>query len=550
MQITSEEDILDPAIRKSLLLDIVDGEEVDRRDECLKAHEIYHDRQGEYVAQALQQEGMSEAAIVHMTNRSPSLSILRKLINKKARVYGRAPERKLDGASVDADGEKVAASQQGLLDELAQELELDMTMKKANRWLELHKNTLVHVKPVRDRDASREAGNDLMGLRLEVWNPSVYSLIADPDDETRPLVVIFSWFDDNTASGVQSNSTSEYRDGDSIQQGIGGPSRDKGETDHGDEGVFVWWSPSFNFTTNSKGEIIDSAFPEASDFMEQVRNPIGMLPFVNFTKDQNMNIWAEGGMDLVNGATLINVLLADLYYISKFQGMGLLTITGKDIPKNIGINPHQALVIPHEEGDPQPQVSFASSNPPIAAHISMIEQLTAMLLTTNDLEPGAISGTLSATNASSGIQEIIQRSEPTSAIEDDQAIFIRREPRIMKLAVAWAKVLTDAGIANEKTKEFSKLTDTDYTLILPEPEPFANEEARINAIIKKKDAGLMTTIAALRELNPEMDMDMARRTLEEIKAEKEANAAAFNVPEAKPFEKKEDEDMPKDDESE
>lgn len=535
MQINDERDILDPATRKELLFDIVGTENKQRRDEYLKRHEIYHDRAKEYVLQLAQEEGMSEDAITHMSNRMPGLSILRKLINKKARVYSRAPQRKAEN---EAD--------QQIVDELADALELDLTMKKVNRWLELHKNVMAHVRPVVDRDATRKAreknpsADDLWKIDVEVWNPSIYDVIPDPLDETKPLVVIFSFFDDTTSSGVKSG----YREGDTERQAIAGPSRDQGE-DQISDGEFVWWSPSFNFTTDENGQIIDVPFPGEIEEEDQIRNPINRLPFVNFNKDQNMTFWAEGGEDLVNGSTLINLLLADLYFISKYQGMGLLTIAGKNVPKEIKINPNNAVVFDMQEGDPTPSVNYASANPPIAAHISMIEQLVAMLLTTNDLEPGAISGTLSATNAASGIQELIQRAEPTSAIEDDQAIFIAREPKIIELVLAWATALKDTGRLTEKFAAYAGRDEMHYNLMLPEPEAFANEEQRINAIIKKKDAGLMTKKMALRELNPDLDDDGVEALLAEIDEEKKANAEAFGLDKAvqakaNPFEKDDD----------
>ena len=58
-----------------------------------------------------------------------------------------------------------------------------------------------------------------------------------------------------------------------------------------------------------------------------------MLPFVDFSKLKDGELWNDFGSDLTIGSILINILLTDMYWISKYQGMGLGYIFGKAIAK-------------------------------------------------------------------------------------------------------------------------------------------------------------------------------------------------------------------------
>ena len=259
-------------------------------------------------------------------------------------------------------------------------------------------------------------------------------------------------------------------------------------------------------------------------------NPIARLPYVFLHKGQQGDFWSEGGEDLTDTAILINLLLADLFFVSKYQGMGVFYAFGKDIPKNLKTGPNHFLTGDLEAGDPTPSIGFATSSPPIAAHIEMITTLTAFLLTTNDLEPGAIAATLSAGNAASGVQELIQRSEPSTAIEDDQQTFLDREQDVVDLALRWVEVYEGTGSLSPKWAEFAKLgTNLDYTLSFPSPEVFIGEAQRLEIVGKKLELKLIDKAGALMELNQDLTREEAEEMAEKLTSQALETAKAFGL---------------------
>ena len=227
MKIQSDSEILNAKTRSDILIEIKGADNQRRRDEYLKRDECYNDRTKEYVIQLAEKEFKSDT-VSEMKHRSPGVSIVKKVVNKKARVYLRQPDRVLQDRP---------EQDQEIFEGLVDELELNQVMKTANRRLELHKNVGVAVLPMRDHKASLEEGQDLYKVVLKPQSPQYLDVIPAPDDPERAMVVIFSYHYGNTQSG-----NADYRQGDSVDQRIADTSRDKGSSPENSNERYVWWS--------------------------------------------------------------------------------------------------------------------------------------------------------------------------------------------------------------------------------------------------------------------------------------------------------------------
>lgn len=492
MRIYNEEDLLDQAYRKKLIEEIEDSENTGRKSESFKRYEIYRDRIKKYILENLLKE-LDQETVDEMQSRVATVNMYKKMVQKKARVYKDIPIRT-----------SVLEDDQDYIDSLADLLNLNTTMKKVNRYVEAFRNCAVYVKPYIDHSKDGK-----WSYMLDVLAPHQFDVIEDMDNPQMVRAVILSnyrsdaqtygYYNEHsrTATGV----VNRFRDGDYKMQNIADSPADKPKE-------YVFWSKNYHFTCDCKGNIIDRPNEEG------INNPIMRLPFVFFSKDQDDSFWSVGGEDIIEGSILINTLLTDLYFIAKIQGSGLFYMFGKNVPSTYKVGPNRAVTMEVEEGDPTPQIGFASSNPPIGDHMQMVEQYVAFLLSTNDLGVNSIQGKLDAATAASGIQEIIQNSEPMTAIEDEQEQYRDKEPEILQIANAWQSEFMDSQTG--LTSAFSDIgysEDLIYAIKFDKPKHFSSELERLDAVNKKIEQGIYNKVDAMIDENPDLTREEALEQL-------------------------------------
>lgn len=507
--INRETDILDEDYRRMIIEEINGEENIKRKEDAKKRHDIYRDLTKKYVLETVKEEQGNDA-FLEVLNRVANLSIAKKIVDKKSMIYANGVLRQVVG-----DEEGTAKVE--LLEDF---LELDRKLKKANRYTELFKNAAIQVIPWLDESTER------FRLLLNVLAPYKYDVIADSTNPEHPKVYITSYYnekDPNNAmdyaqpgqSGKREGATirsgtTTFRAGDAIDQNIANSPNDLGI----DQQHYVWWSSNYHFTTDKHGRIINGLQEE------DLHNPIGMVPFINYSTDQDGAFWAVGGEDLIDGSILLNLLMSDMYYITKYQGMGIGFLFGKGVPKNLKVGPASFVSLEVQEGDPNPQFGFANASPPIEAHMKQIEQYMAFLLSTNNLEPGTIQGTLSATNAESGIQEMIRRSVLTEELEDKRDVYLKNELKLFRLIVAWIKLFGEKKLLVEELKELGTMNEgLDVNIKFKDGKAVLTEKEKLEIIKMRKDLHLDTKIDSLMLDNPDLTKEEAEEKLREIMEE-------------------------------
>lgn len=474
MQIYDEKDLMDVDFRKQVIAEIEGKENILRKQESYKRYEVLKDRLKKYVLENLHLE-MDNETVEEMQSRVPVINLYKKVISKKARVYQVAPERSVED------------SEQENFDKLLNCINLNTTMKKANRYVEAFRNCLIYARPVEK--------NGKYYIQLRVLAPHSYDVIEDQQNPETARCVILSDFSNNTMIVDQTPNDREqrlynkkFRDGDDENQVIADSPADADKP----KKLYTFWSDTYHFTCDARGQIVKA--PEGA------LNPIGELPFTTLAKDQDGSYWALGGEDLIDGTILTNMLMTDLYFIAKVQGMGLFYFFGKGVPKTMKIGPNRALTHEVGEDDPTPQVGFASSNPPLQDHMEMVEQYIALLLTTNDLGVNAVASKLDGRSAISGVQELIQNSEPMNAVEDDQEMFRDAEPEILRKVALWHNYYGDKNALVDKFEKIGKLPDLIYEPKFKPPVQYKTEEQKLASAKAKKDLGIADAIKLIMEV--------------------------------------------------
>ncbi len=497
MRIFNEEQLLDEGFRKQVIEEINGPENQCRKAEMKKRYEVFKDNTKPYVLELLDAESSNKKAIAEAANRSANVSFTRDIVEKKSLVYKTPAKR-------------TASKDQELVDMLVKKLNVNAKMKKTNKYTELFKNAAVSILPYYN---PAEAG--MFALRMNVYQPYLYDVIEDATNPEIARAYIFNNYNPSSQqnykqpneAGNREAPSSNYKHtkNDGIDQIIADSPEDKNNNE------YIWWSNKYHFTTNEKGQIISGRQEES------LENPIECLPIYNFSQDQDGQFWAKGGADIVDAGILLNLLLTDLFYIAKYQGQGIGYMFGRGVPKNMKVGPASFISVEMKEGDPTPQLGFATSNPPIEAHLSMVKNYLTYVLLTNNLSPDMAE----ASNTISGIHEMVKQSQNVSDIEDQQQVYVDGEPYLFKVAIKWLQLYNEHNLLDSSFKELGALKeDNEISIRFEDAKPFVTEKDKLDAIEKRIDLGIASQLDAIKADNPDLTEEEAQEKLRSIKEEK------------------------------
>lgn len=528
MQIQNEEEILNEEVRKNLIEFFDQDQNARRKAEAFKAYECLKDKTIHYVADLLSCQ-FDVDTVNEMQGSMTNISILRKVIDKLAKVYASGVKRTMPGA--EGSTEPNADETKGI-EEAAEYLDINTAMKKANRYFRAFKNTLVFPKPVQNEDR--------FDIEIEVLPPFYYDAVEDSKNPKRPLAIIISDYkpsrktlysmtnnagarEGRTATGTVSEVGDEYKGPAVLKQafaaktgiGPGGGGADDNRT-------FIWWTKSYHFTTNAKGQIISQT---------GTANEIKELPFVNLCGEQDGQFWAEGGDDLVDAGIKINVGITNAKHVGISQGYGQLYMIGAagKLPKSVRVGPTHVVQLEYnKDEDSPPEIGFLNSNPPLGDLKAQVEMEVALMLSTNNLSVSSFATSLQAgKDFASGIALMIDKAESIEDIDEQAKIFIKKEPEVWAKVKKWQDVYNSKGLLSDKAKAMKLPKEPEKVqLQFPSPKPVVSEKEQLEVLTMRKEMGLNTEVEILMRDDPSLTEEQAKQKLAAIKKEKEANMQA------------------------
>lgn len=505
MKINNEAQILNKDFRQSVISEIFGDENIQRKRESEDRYKIFKDQTKEFVLDRFVREQGIESAN-EIKYRLSNISFCKKIIQKKAQVYDHGVKRIV----LNKQGNDLVKAQ-AQIDKLTNILNINASMTKANEYSELQKNTTVRVMPYINPATGKYR------YKLFPLNPHFYDVIEDAQNPEVPLVHIFSYFHDtndneqsSSVLGQRSDDNSNFNYGDNVDQIIADAAHD----DFVDNVRLVWWSHNYHFTTNKRGEIT----PESP---QNLANPIAMSSFVDFSIDQDNHYWAIGGDDIIDTSILLNMLLTDLYYISRYQGLGVFYFFGRGVPKSIKIGPKEVLTLDIREGDPTPQIGFANSNAPLDVHMRMIEQQLAFTLSTNNIQATSIQGSLTAAAAQSGIQEIVQRSDNVGEIEAQQQYYEDGEPKIFKIIAKWHNLYLKKGLLDDDLAEIGMIDEDIFVFPkFEKPQVMLSDKEKLEVWKMREEMNIDSEIDIIQKDNEMMTREEAEAKFRQVLADK------------------------------
>lgn len=491
---------LSPQDVKQIVREINEDAEVTRRAKAKRRHDIFADGGKKFLLEAIRRE-FGEDAINEM--RLAPINILKKIINKKSSVYARQPLRTTE-----------SKSDQALVDYYVDELGMNEIMQKANRYYNLFSNTVLYAVPSGDK------------IKACVVPPYLYSVMPNKFDPTYLEGFVFNRFmeedsllqrdDVNAATGVEGWSRQRGQ-----ENGTGLVGSEERNTDQSRQLIF--WTGLEHFTTDNEGNRI-VFYPEMGP--EQYVNPIDRLPVVSLNKDRDAQPWATQGEDMVDLTLAIQTGWTDLLTIAKHQGFSILTIVSPDEPKKLNVGVNRAVWLKQSPGQETPSINYVTGNSPLNEYKELLMELLGLLLTTNDMSPGSVSGLTSAKNFTSGFQALIEMADTLEALESDKPILRNAEHEFWEVIAAWHNYMYDIGVLNEEAKALGKFSDdVDVMIHYSDMKPIESEQDRILAVKELRTMGLMTKEDALKKLNPDLTQDQIKQKLADIASERAVNVS-------------------------
>lgn len=432
---------------------------VESRKENKRRYLMFQGATKPVIEAAIRKEFKNQNTIQELMNRLVPLNIMSKIITKLAGVYKEAPLRQV--ASKDD-------TEQEMLEKLEDGMDLNMRMKEANRHFKMNKKAL--IEPYLD---------DLGVPSLRVLPAHTYEAFSiKTKKKSMPNVIV--------------------------------------KIDEAAEEL-IFWSDESHWLTNYKGEVLTDAMTRMEN--PEGENPYGELHFEYINESSN-SVNPIQDDDLLALSVAIPVILTDLLFGLKYQCWAIIWTVGKvgDIP----FNPNS--VIQMEFGDePGQEPSVNSIKPDIDSDkmLNTVMALVGLLLTTKNLQSGAITDGISSQNAASGIAKVLDSAESVEDKKDQQAYFYRAEQNLFKKLIVLMRYW-------KETKQLNK----DYDIELPEdfrvnityrePRALMTEEETIKNSKTKIDAKLTTIKRELQNLNPDLDDDAIGELYKEILEEQAA----------------------------
>lgn len=499
MKISNEADILKPELRKLIIEEIKGDENQRRKEEAYKRYRVLKDQTKDYVIEQLSKQ-FDESTLREMAYSISNISLCRKVIDKLARVYNHGCTRSIEGDE--------QATQN--IQELSKVLDVNTELKKANKFLKLQKNLAFYIKPC---PISNYDGQEKYSIKLEPMNPYLYDVVEHEYDRTKPMVYILSDFDYSPLQYTTQDAATVNRTVGSMQNPQQGDGKDQIIADTPSDQkskVFIWWSDNFHFTTNESGEIISG---------EPFENPIKRMPFVNFAIEQDGSFWAQGGDDLIDGSILINSVMTHNQHIAITQGYGQFYMKGKNLPRNIKIGPTKSILMEYDEGEPVPEIGYATASPQIDALRGLVESYIALLLTTNNLSTSSVAANLGQSNlAPSGIAMLIDKAESMEDVQDQRQIFVDKEPDVWDIINRWLNLYGDMLIDDLKGLQLPE--EFELNLKFNEIPVVMSESEKLQNLKLRKELGLDSMLDLIMKDNPSLTKQEAEEKLKSLMEDK------------------------------
>lgn len=502
-RIKHESELLKQEIRKQIIDEIEGRENLSRKFNSYKKYQCYKDKTHHYVVDLLLRQ-FDQETVEEMRYALSNISIVKKVVDKLARVYSNGVERSI---SEDAEATKK-------LKTIEKRLDINTALKKTNRFLKFQRNIDLFIKPcpVPNVDGTKNEWT----IKLEALNPYLFDVVEDYYDRTKAIATVLSDYQPPATSLAFFDGKRAPVPAFAIPQGqVKADGKDQMIADSAqdqtiaDSKIYIFWTKNYHFTCNAKGEIL----PDANNL--ENKNPLGIFNHIQFAIDQDGAFWAEGGDDLIDGAILINALITHTNHVGTIQGYGQFYMTGENLPRSIKVGPTKAIIAEYKKDEQaEPKMGFLNANPQLDSLRGLIEMYIALYLTTNNLSTSGVSTQLSGGNTlPSGVALILDKAESLEDVQDQRQVFIDKEPDIFEVINKTLKTYNTELVPELKDLILPDNFKENFLVKFNDANPIVTESEKLANLKLRKELGVDSMISILMKDDPSLDEKQAEEKL-------------------------------------
>jgi len=488
-------DYLNASDRKKLIQEITESNENNKRkEESLKALEVYKGRQAQFILSKILNELGVNAARNSRT--ITSINLTKKIIKEQASLYRNDPVRSFSYLS---DAQTDHALQ------LYEYCSANVKFKKSNEIYKLCDQAQIQIVLKKGK------------LEFRTLYPHHYDVVPSSENPEEGECYIISSFDKLTLFADQSSGTSRRSQSyysDRSNQNIGDPDDYQGSK------LFYWWTKDYNFITDSSGNYVDANGVTISGLdQDDIKNPIGVLPFIDVAADKDFEFFVRSGYNTVNFTTDLGLLLSDVSEISRLQGFSQAIISSVEEPKDLTVGPRRAIwlkISPNADAATRPTFEFQSPSPDLGNSLQLISNFMSMFLTSQGVSPKLVNASGAQESFTSGVDRFLSMVDKFEASQDDMSLYMSVEKKAWEIVKAWNNVyynVTDNGF-DEKLAGISIPEESELSIKFAKPELVLSENDKLATIEKRLDLNLLSITEAIA-----FDRGIAKEQAEEVVAE-------------------------------
>ena len=408
--------ILDANFRRDVMDKITANENDERKEESRRRYDIWNGNLHEQVKEEMSLE--YGAATIAKFRTQSSINFVPRIIEEKASVYKFAPER---------IWENVSEEQGEYIDMMYEKNEYNVSFKKANEFYKLQDQVELQLIP-----------NSKFELPARVLQPHHYDVIESDENPEEKVVTVVGINDETRHIRVFRDSTDRKQARNFVNDVIG---------DWDDKrrllARFAWWSDHFNFITNGFGDLISDP--------DDTGNALEVYPGIDVADkaEKDFTYWVFKESLLIRFQIDFSKDLTDLTENIKMRANPVGVLIAKDKPDTVEIGPRKWTFLPLDPSQPEmkPSLEFVSGDGDIGAQMQAIKDKLAMYLSSDNIDPKEIAGSLEGgKNFSSGIERLLAQLQRFEATQRDFDLFTRIEKQFFQLFKMWNNHLTTNGV--------------------------------------------------------------------------------------------------------
>ena len=456
--------------RKQAIEYVESNNNIGRKTTSYEASEIYNDRIKQYVVDELREQ-FTERTVREMPIVS-SVNICKRLVNQLACIYQDQPERLFTEVSED---------QSETLELVYDDMMANKKLALANRLYKNHDQCLIQIIPKKGK------------LIMRVLKPFQYDAIADDTDPESAKAIIISSYDNSyqldeaaddpvAATGIETvykQANENYKE----QKALKSRSRD-GK-------IYAVYTAEKMFKMDKTGAVV-----------EEMENPIGMIPFVEVAKEKEFEYWVRSESPFAAFTRAFNAAMSSVQQIVKMQGFAVGVLKGPQelLMETITIGPNIVLKLPV---DPAANIDtdFQYVNPgsDINGSIQYLEVLLSTFLTSHGIDPKTVTMNSEGQTYNSGIERLLAMIEKVSASREDYDVFEKIEQRVYKLISAWLTALDTTTNIEDKYKVRNIPEDSQVKVKFARPEMVKSESEELDILEREISLGISSPIKAIMD---------------------------------------------------